>query len=92
MPKSIIQSEKVCYFTESTINLHLHHIMGGPFRKKAEKYGLIVWLRADYHVCSNHAVHENPEMLLELRRVAQKKFEEIHSHELWMKEFKRNYL
>lgn len=89
---SIIQSNKECFYTGSTINLHKHHVIGGPFRKKAEKYGLYVWLRADFHVCSNHAVHENSEMLYELRRIGQQKFEEIYGRELWMKEFKRNYL
>ena len=70
MAKSIMQTEKECYVTGSTLNLHKHHIFGGPFRKKAEKWGLWVYLRADYHIQTPNAVHNNREFDLELKKEA----------------------
>lgn len=92
MIKSIMQDKKECYYTHSPYGLHLHHIMNGAFRKKSEKYGLVVYLRHDFHVGTNYAIHNNPKKMLELKAEAQRRFEEIYSHELWMKEFHKNYL
>lgn len=90
--KSILQSEKKCYITGSTLNLHRHHIMFGPYRKKAEHYGLWVWLRSDWHIQTPYAVHNDRALDLSLKKAAQKAFEKKYSHEKWMAEFKRNYL
>lgn len=92
MAKSIIQDTKECFITKSTLNLHKHHIMNGFNRKNSEKYGLWVWLRADWHNMSSYGVHFNRELDLKLKRIAQEKFEEIYGHEEWMRIFKRNYL
>ena len=73
---SIIQSEKKCYITGDTNNLHSHHIFGGANRKLSEKYGLKVWLRADWHNMSNYGVHFNRELDLQLKKTAQLCWEE----------------
>lgn len=92
MARSIIQKEKACFKTGSTLNLHRHHVFGGANRKKSEKYGLWVWLRADWHIQTPYAVHNNKEFDLELKRFAQEKFEETHTRDEFMKLFKRSYL
>lgn len=61
--------------------------MNGPFRKKSEQYGLIVYLSADAH----RKLHVTPAIEKGLKRIAQQKFEETYPRELWMKEFKKNY-
>lgn len=72
--KSIIQTEKECYVTGSTDNLHLHHVIyGNGLRRLSEKYGLTVWLRADWHNMSDYGVHFNKGLDNKLKRVAQKK-------------------
>lgn len=79
--------------TGSTENLHEHHIMHGTAnRKKSEQWGLKVWLRADWHNMADYGVHNNKELDLCLKQIAQRKFEELYGHEMWMKEFERNYL
>lgn len=89
MAKSIIQSEKVCYLTGATNNLDLHHLMNGAgYRDKADKYGLTIWLEHSIHM----KIHETPSIMYQLKQLAQKEFEKIYSHELWMKEFNKNYL
>ena len=92
MAKSIMQTEKECYVTGSTLNLHKHHIFGGPFRKKAEKWGLWAYLRADYHIQTPNAVHNNREFDLELKKEAQRNFECLYGHDIFMQEFRKNYL
>lgn len=90
--KSIMQTEKECYITKSTLNLHKHHIMNHAFRNKSEHYGLWVYLRSDWHIQTPYAVHNDRKLDLRLKREAQERFEVLYGHDLWMQEFKRNYL
>lgn len=91
--KSIIQKNKECYVCRTTYGLHDHHIFYGTSnRKQSEKYGLKVWLCGADHNLSNRGVHFNKELDLELKQLAQRKFEETHSREEFMREFGRNWL
>lgn len=92
MSKSIMQNKKVCYITGSTLNLHKHHIFKGCYRKKAEKYGCWVWLRADWHNMSNYGVHFNKELDTRLKKECQRKFEALYDRDTFMREFGQNYL
>jgi hypothetical protein len=75
MAKSIIQNSKECYVCGTTYNLHDHHIIFGTSnRKNSEKYGLKVWLCLEHHTGSA-GVHQNREMDLNLKKVAQQHFE-----------------
>lgn len=94
MSKSLLSNERRCYLCGTTLNLHRHHIYPSAFRSKSEKYGLWVWLCFDHHV-GNHGVHTTPEgqaRWKKLKAIGQKRFEELYDHDLFMKEFKRNYL
>lgn len=86
--KSILQNKKECFITKVTHNLDVHHVMNGPFRNKSEQYGLTIYLEHYVHM----DIHRNPIKMRELKAFAQEKFEKIYSRELWMKEFKKNYL
>lgn len=92
MSKSIIQNEKVCFITGSTYNLHRHHIFGGPNRANSEKYGLWIYLRADFHNMSDKGIHFDKKFDLRVKKQAQILFEKIYSHDIFMKIFGRNYL
>ena len=90
--KSIIQTEKKCFLTGRTDNLQDHHIFfGAKNRENSEKYGLKVWLTAEHHT-GKHSPHRDLEIDLYLKRIAQRKFEETHSREEFMRIFGRNYL
>lgn len=71
MAQTILQSKKECYITQSTSDLHKHHIFGGANRSRSERYGLWVWLRADWHNMSDYGVHFNKELARRLKREAQ---------------------
>ena len=44
------------------------------------------------HHTGADGVHTKPDKMLAMRRVAQRKFEDLYGHDLWMKEFGKNYL
>ena len=74
-------------------NLEEHHVMFGTAdRKLSEKYGLKVMLCPEHHRTGFNAVHRNKNVNIILRMNAQEAFERKHGHDLWMKEFGRNYL
>ena len=90
--ESIMQTEKACYKTGRTYGLHKHHIFFGPNRKKSEEYGCWIWLIPELHNTSDQGIHHNRDFDLKVKKECQEKFEEKYSHELFMKEFGRNYL
>lgn len=92
MSKSILQTEKECYVTGSVVNLHRHHVYGGPRRKASEKYGCWIYLRDDYHNMSNHGIHFDRELDLRVKRECQIAFEKLHGHQKFMKVFGKNYI
>lgn len=93
MSESILQTEKRCYCTGSCVKLVRHHVMPGiANRKKAEKYGLWVWLNSDYHSWIHSSAPGASEKLKELRADGQRAFEKNHSREEWMEIFHKNYL
>lgn len=93
MAKSIIQTEKECFVCGTTRQLQLHHIFRGSYRKMADKLGLTVFLCLHHHTGSNEAVHNNKELDLHLKRIGQRKYEEVYGDRDDFREaFGRNYL
>ena len=75
--------------------LDSHHIFGGAFRKKSEKYGLKVKLHHDScHIFGKEAVHNNRRNMDKLKKYGQKKAmeEQGWSEADFIREFGRNYL
>lgn len=90
--KSIIQEQKECFVCKTTYNLHEHHIYEGTGRRKqSEKYGMKIWLCGRHHNLSNEGVHFNKELDLQIKRMAQKKFEETYQDLEFIKIFGRSY-
>ena len=90
---SIFQKEKECYVCKTTRGLHLHHIyFGTGNRRISDANGFTVYLCGRHHNLSNSGVHFNVELDLELKQKCQRKYEETHSREEFMKLVGRNYL
>jgi hypothetical protein len=67
--------------------LQTHHMLHGSMREKADKYGLTCKLCVRCHIMlHDHGLHDK-----ELQQEAQRMFEEKYSHELFMKEFGKNF-
>ena len=89
MSKSILQDEKKCFVSGFEGQVDRHHIFAGNKRRASEKYGCWVWLRHDIHM----ELHDKNKALDKmLRRTCQEKFEELHSHEEFMRIFGKSYL
>ena len=93
MSKSILQTKKECWFCLTEKNLATHHVFEGwGLREKSEQYGLKVKLCNRHHNTTDEGVHFNYNMDLLLKQYAQREFEKNYSHELFMKEFRVNWL
>ena len=93
--KSIIQTEKKCFFTGSSRNLDKHHIFfGNPGRKLSEKYGLWVWLEHERHIEMSpyRTPHNDADVDRELKVIAQLAFEKENPNLNFIEIFGRNYL
>lgn len=92
MKQSIVpggNDDSRCYLCWYPYSLQRHHMMHGTAnRAKAEEWGLTVYLCSRCH----RLLHDKGERDLELECVAQRVFEERYGHELWMKEFGKDYL
>lgn len=90
--KSIISNEKRCLVCGTTYNIHKHHVFFGANRKNSEKYGCWVYLCGRHHNLSSEGVHFNIALNLEIKRMTQRKFEELYSHEEFIKIFGKSYI
>lgn len=72
-----------------------HHIYGGAYRKKSEKYGLVVLLcHSECHIFGRYAAHNNAETMRALRRWGQEKAmrENGWTVQDFVREFGKNYI
>ena len=85
---SMINNQLECYLCGRTGTLHKHHCLHGSRRKKADKYGLIVYLCPECHMkLHDHGIGDRY-----LQQIAQAHFESKYGHERYMDEFGKNYL
>ena len=89
--KSIIQTEKECYFCHKT-SVHKHHIYFGGNRKVSEKNGFTVYLCPEHHNMSNDSVHRDIGMDTALKRLCQREYEQTHTREQFLRIIGKNYL
>lgn len=97
---SILQDKKECYVCRKRYGmsavggLECHHIYAGKNKLVSDINGFWVWLLPMWHNCSNMAVHgkNGAELDFELKRDCQRKYEETHTREEFIKLIGRNYL
>ena len=90
--KSILQQSKRCYLCGRGGRwLHEHHIFEGSRRQKSEEYGLKVWLCVKHHTGAEGA-HSIPGVRELLHKAGQRKFEETHTREEFIRIFGKSYL
>ena len=79
MAKSILQTEKECYFCGSQNWIEEHHVYGAANRKISEKYGLKVWLCHAHHNEPPNGVHHNASTNQWLKATVQHKAMDYYS-------------
>ena len=75
--------------------LDKHHLFGGPYRSKSEKYGLYVYLCHNRcHIFGKMSVHQNAKTMNQLKRYGQLKAmkENGWSTDDFIREFGKNYI
>lgn len=94
MSDSILQTEKRCYITGQTNNLHKHHIFAGGRRKISEEHGFWVYLAGWLHNQSEHGVHgkNGHELDKMLKCHAQLAYEQNHTREEFIALIGKSYL
>lgn len=70
----------------------LHEVFYGAYRHVSIKYGMIIPLCLNHHTQSKFSVHNDRELDLYYKRLAETVFISKYSYELYMKEFTINYL
>lgn len=89
---SVLQDKKECYITHHTHNLQVHHCLNGRAqRKKCDEDGLWVYLTAEIHNYIHNTL-EGRDVLIYLKQVAQRKYEETHSREEFIKRYGKSYI
>lgn len=90
---SIIQDDVDYCFICGRYGTEIHHVMFGKGnnRKLSEKYGLKVGLCYNHHR-GNNGVHFNRDLDLELKIIAQRRFNEVYPDIDFLAVFGRNYL
>lgn len=88
--RSILQTERECFFCHTTQGLNLHHVIHGTANRKiADATGLTVFLCYRCHA----KVHDTDrEMDLMLIQYAQRKYEETHTREEFRELFGKSWL
>lgn len=91
---SILQSEKKCFFSNSTTGLDKHHIYFGANRKVSDENGFWIWLRHDLHIAGSsfRTPHNDRNLDLQLKELCQRIYEESHTREEFIALIGRNYL
>lgn len=90
--KSILQEDTSNCIICGRYGTEIHHVFFGTAnRKLSTKYGLVVGLCPEHHR-GNKGVHNNRELDLELKRMAQAKFTDTYQNLDFLAIFGRNYL
>lgn len=90
--KSIIQEDTDYCFVCGRYGTEIHHILFGTAnRKLSDKYGLVIGLCYEHHR-GRTGVHQNRELDLTMKRVAQREFIKTYPNMDFLAVFGRNYL
>lgn len=84
----MIQDKRECFLCGRWTSLDIHHIYGGPWRKRADEDGLTCYLCRDCH----RRVHQDWETNLRIKKVGQFIYEQEHSREEFINRYGKNYI
>lgn len=94
MAESILKTESgICFACGRSGHTETHHIIYGTgMRAISDREGLTCYLCRECHRGTNGVHGKNGNVLnRELKRIAQQRWEYLHSHEEWMQMIGRDY-
>lgn len=83
----MIQERKECFLCGRWTGLEHHHVFNGPYKKKSEEDGFMVWLCVEHH----RQVHEDAELRLRLKKIGQFIYEQNHTRDEFRKRYGKSY-
>ena len=93
MRKSILTDDLSVSYLSGRPAECIHHIYGGNGRRKiSEREGFIIPLTHDEHNMTDTSIHFNKELDLKIKRECQRKYEETHSRDDFIRLINRSYL
>lgn len=74
--------------------LHRHEVFGAYNRQKSIEDGLVIFLTPEMHNMSKHSIHQNKELDSNVKRMAQKVWQEYNGKDQldFLERYGRNYL
>ena len=84
--QEIVENEPYCQLCGSTSYLEIHHIYEGRNRKNSTKYKMLVVLCKKHHMWVHQTNYKG------FKEEYQRRFEETHTRDEFIKIFGRNYL
>lgn len=90
--KSIIQKDMSKCYVCGKPKEAIHEVLYGANRQKSIRYGAYVALCNYHHNMSNHGVHFDKVLDLNLKMECQKALEKEHSREWFIKTFGKSYI
>ena len=84
------QNDIYCYVCGSTQYVTRHEIFFGPYRQKSKEYGC--WCNVCMKCHDKIHFGKDHSLDIKLKQKAQKRFEEIYSHEKFIEVFDKNRL
>lgn len=89
----LVNNFNECIECGTTIDIHKHEVFFGTANRKLSiKYGLVVPLCAYHHNMSNKGVHQNRKLDIELKRMAQRRFNDVYPDLDFIQIFGKSYL
>lgn len=86
-----IPEDAVCWYCRRPAQCR-HHVYGGALRRVSEENGLWVYLCHGHHNMRTKSVHNDPDMMRELREECQRAYEKEHTRGEFVALIGRNYL
>lgn len=88
-----IMPESSLYSIKREIGLDRHEVFYGNGKREISiREGMVIFLTPKKHNMSDNGIHFNREFDLEVKRIAQRKYEETHTREEFIRTFGKSYL
>ena len=89
----LVDNFNECIECGTTRDIHKHEVFFGTANRKLSiKYGLVVPLCAYHHNMSNKGVHNNRKLDIELKQMAQRRFNVVYPDLDFIKIFGKSWL
>lgn len=92
MARSILTDDLTHCFICGHDNAHVHHVFYGRNRRNADEDGLTIGLCYRHHNGSDEGIHFCHQLDTQIKMMAQKKYEESHTRDEFIRRYGKSYI